>query len=92
MLPLVGSGDVRQLFGNGFSNAVAFTGANFGGVASQLRNSLSSEIRSPFPPGPDPTNVVLSDSEKYLTFLSETSGYALFPPARRPIFTSYVPY
>ena len=56
--------------------------------AAHLRNSLSSSAQSSFFAGPDPTNVAPSDSEKYLTFLSGTLEYALFPHARRPIFAS----
>ena len=36
--------------------------------------------------GPDPTKVVLSDAEIYLTFLLEAPEYSPFPHTRRPIF------
>ena len=46
MMLLVGSGDVQQLFENGFSIVVAVIGANLGGVATspdaaRLRGSVS---------------------------------------------------
>ena len=43
MLLPVGSGDVQQLFENGFSNTAAFTGANLGCVATQPGCGSSAE-------------------------------------------------
>ena len=53
--------------------------------AAQLRNTVSCSVQTSFSPGPDPTDVVLSDTEKYLTFSLGTLEHALFPHARRPI-------
>ena len=56
--------------------------------AAQLRNSASSSVQSSISPGPDPTNVGLSDLEKYLAIFLGTLEYSLFPHTRRPIFAS----
>ena len=75
MLPLVGNGDVRQLFENGFSSTIS------------LLEEIS-KVQSSFFTRTDPTKVDLSDSEKYLSFFLGTFEYALFPHARRPNFAS----
>ena len=56
--------------------------------AAQLWNSVSSSVQSPISPGPDPADVVLSDSENCLTLFLGNLEYALFPHARRPILAS----
>ena len=52
--------------------------------AAQLRNGLISSGQFPFPPWPDPTKVVLSDSEKYRRFSLGALEYARVSHARRP--------
>ena len=56
--------------------------------AAHLRKSISSSVQTLVFPGPDPTNAVLSDTEKYLAFLLSTLEYALCPHARRPNFAA----
>ena len=56
--------------------------------AAHLWNSISYSAQTSVFPGPDPTDVVLSVTEKYPAFFLGTLEYALLPHARRPNFAA----